>query len=97
MPGVSHRHACGAALALGIVLTSACSPEIGSEAWCHQMDQTPKSDWSLNQAGQYAKSCVIPLPGKIGSEKWCSELQRKPPADWSANDAKNFASQCLLR
>jgi hypothetical protein len=85
------------ALTFVVLSVGGCAPEVGSEAWCAQMEQTSKSDWSLEQAAEYARSCVIPHPGRPGSEKWCNELRQKPPADWSANDAKNYAAQCLLR
>lgn len=41
------------------LLVSACSPEVGSEAWCLDMEETPKGDWSMNEAGDYAKHCVF--------------------------------------
>ena len=44
--------------ALGLVL-SACAPEVGSAAWCEAMDEKPKGDWSMNEAADYAKSCVL--------------------------------------
>jgi hypothetical protein len=37
----------------------ACAPEVGSDAWCKQMKETPKSDWSANEAADYAKHCVL--------------------------------------
>jgi hypothetical protein len=89
-------------IAFAVVLTAAscvlpgCAPEVGSEGWCEQMAATPTSEWSLKDAGDYARSCVIPLPGKVGGEAWCKEIRQKAAADWSANDAKNYASQCLL-
>ena len=43
---------CGMAL-------SACAPEVGSLAWCEDMDEKPKGDWSMNEAAEYAKSCVL--------------------------------------
>lgn len=36
-----------------------CSPEVGSKAWCDAMDKKPKGEWSANDAGEYAKSCVF--------------------------------------
>jgi len=38
---------------------SACAPEVGSEAWCKKMQETPKGDWSANEAGDYAKNCLF--------------------------------------
>ena len=42
-----------------IPLLLSCSPEVGSDAWCEKMKDTPKGDWSTNDAGQYAKNCVF--------------------------------------
>jgi hypothetical protein len=36
-----------------------CEPDVGSEAWCTQMDDTPKGDWSVNEAADYAKHCLL--------------------------------------
>jgi hypothetical protein len=36
-----------------------CAPEVGSEAWCERMDETPKGDWTANQAADYARHCVF--------------------------------------
>ena len=37
----------------------ACAPEVGSDAWCEDMDEKAKGDWSTNEATEYAKSCVF--------------------------------------
>jgi len=37
----------------------ACSPEPGSTAWCAEMDETPRGDWSGNEAAEYVRSCVF--------------------------------------
>ncbi len=41
------------------LLCAACSPEVGTEKWCDNMDETPKGDWSTNDATAYAKHCVL--------------------------------------
>ena len=38
---------------------TACAPEVGSEKWCAQMKEQPKGDWTVNEAGEYAKNCVF--------------------------------------
>ncbi len=38
---------------------SACSPEIGSKEWCTAMKEKPKGDWTVNEATDFAKNCVI--------------------------------------
>jgi hypothetical protein len=38
---------------------SACSPEVGSDQWCADMKATPSGDWSVNQAKDFAKHCIL--------------------------------------
>ena len=38
---------------------TACAPEVGSEAWCNQMKEKPKGDWSTNEAADFAKHCLL--------------------------------------
>ena len=45
-------------LLLGLLLTG-CSPEVGSDAWCADMKEKPKGDWTANEAGAYTKHCVF--------------------------------------
>jgi hypothetical protein len=48
---------------MGILLLSllllACAAPVGSAAWCKQMKAKPKADWSLNQATDFAKHCLL--------------------------------------
>ena len=37
----------------------ACTPEVGTEKWCEMMDDKPNGDWSVNEATDYAKHCVM--------------------------------------
>lgn len=51
-------------LKAGVVLSvlgflTACSPEVGSEAWCADLKEKPKGDWSANEAKDFAKHCVF--------------------------------------
>ena len=50
--GISTVLAFAAALA-------ACEPEAGSERWCESMRETPRGDWSANDAIEFARSCVF--------------------------------------
>ncbi|ANG63212.1 hypothetical protein A8C75_12490 [Marinobacterium aestuarii] len=43
----------------GLLLLQGCSPEVGTEAWCKQMEAKPKGDWTVNDAGDFAKSCIL--------------------------------------
>jgi len=36
-----------------------CAPEVGSDKWCANLKEKPKGDWSLNEATDYAKHCII--------------------------------------
>jgi len=38
---------------------TACAPEVGSEAWCTDMKQKDKAEWTANQATDFAKNCVF--------------------------------------
>ena len=44
-------------LSLALVLTG-CT-EVGSEAWCNDMEQKSKGDWTTNEAKDYAKHCIF--------------------------------------
>ena len=46
-------------LALALFFIAGCSPEVGSEAWCEDMKEKPKGDWTANETGEYAKNCVF--------------------------------------
>lgn len=35
------------------------TPEVGSEAWCEQMNEKPKGDWTGNEATDYARYCLF--------------------------------------
>jgi len=37
----------------------ACSPEVGSAAWCEQMDEKSKGDWTVNEADAYVRNCIV--------------------------------------
>jgi hypothetical protein len=36
----------------------ACT-EVGSEAWCNDMEEKPKGDWTANEAADYTKHCIF--------------------------------------
>jgi Protein of unknown function (DUF3012) len=46
-------------LATILVLSLAGCTKVGSEAWCADMKEKPKGDWSTNEAGDFAKHCVF--------------------------------------
>jgi hypothetical protein len=47
------------AVLLALAFLSGCAPEVGSDAWCKLMEDKPKGDWTVNEAGDYAKHCVF--------------------------------------
>ena len=49
-----------ALVAAGFTLSlSACTPEVGSDKWCASMKEQPKGDWTANEAGDFAKHCLL--------------------------------------
>jgi len=40
-------------------LLGGCEPEVGSDAWCKKMVDTPRGDWSMNDATAFAQHCVF--------------------------------------
>lgn len=38
---------------------AACSPEVGSKEWCDGMKKKGKGDWSVSEAADFAKHCVL--------------------------------------
>jgi hypothetical protein len=79
--------------ALGL---AACAPEVGSERWCAKMKEAPARDWSLAEAGDFARHCVLPAT-TIGSKEWCEALEDVPKGDWTAKEAGDYAQHCIIR
>lgn len=42
-----------------ILLITACAPEVGTKAWCENLEKKPKGDWTANEAKDYAKHCLF--------------------------------------
>lgn len=36
-----------------------CAPEIGSDQWCANLKEKPKGDWSMNEAADFTKHCIL--------------------------------------
>ena len=43
----------------GAIFLGACSPKVGSEAWCADMKSKPKADWTANEAADFTKHCIF--------------------------------------
>jgi hypothetical protein len=48
-------------LAFILFTLTGCAPKVGSPEWCEKMSATPKGDWTANDTGEYAKSCILGL------------------------------------
>ncbi len=70
---------------------AACNP-VGSEGWCDNMKETPKSEWSLQETGDYTKYCVLGMD----PEKWCEKMEEKDKGEWTANEAADYAANCVM-
>lgn len=79
----------------GLALLSACSVEPGSETWCQQKADQPKSEWSSSDAITYARNCILEST-TIGSKDWCADLAKKPKGEWTADDAASYAKHCVI-
>lgn len=47
------------AVTASLIFIGGCSHEVGSEAWCEDMKEKPRGDWTANEAGNFARHCVI--------------------------------------
>ena len=74
---------------LSLCITS-CD-RVGSEGWCEKKKQTPKSEWTLAETGDYTKYCVLGMD----PEKWCEKMEKKDKGDWTANEAADYAANCI--
>jgi hypothetical protein len=53
-----------ASMLLGGGLVLACTPEVGSDAWCEAMGETPTGDWTANQAADFVRHCLLKAPDR---------------------------------
>jgi hypothetical protein len=42
-----------------LLSVTGCAPEVGSDAWCKKIAEKPKGEWTANEAGDYAKHCLL--------------------------------------
>lgn len=78
------------ALVLIAFSITACD-RVGSEKWCESQKEKPKSDWTLEETGDYTKYCVLGMD----SEKWCVKMEEKDKGDWTASEASDYAKNCV--
>ncbi len=48
----------GIATVIALMFTG-CAPEVGSDKWCANMKNKSKTDWSVNEATDFAKHCLL--------------------------------------
>lgn len=77
------------------LLVAACSVEPGSEKWCEQKKEQPKSEWSSSDALTYTRNCLIEGTA-VGSEGWCKDLEEKPKGEWTANETATYTKNCIM-
>ena len=78
---------------LSVFVLAACGEKIGSDAWCSKMEEKDKGDWTIEQAGDYTKYCVLGMD----PAKWCEKMERKNKGDWTASEAADYAKNCIGR
>ena len=79
------------AIVLVAFALTACSDRVGSDAWCEKQNEKPKSDWTMEETGDYTKYCVLGMD----PEKWCKDMEEKDKGDWTANEAADYAKNCV--
>ncbi|MCG9750177.1 DUF3012 domain-containing protein [Vibrio brasiliensis] len=79
---------------VALMSLTACQTEVGTQQWCDEMADKPKSEWNAQGAVDFAKHCV--LQDAVGSEAWCNDLEDTPKGDWSANQATSYAKHCVF-
>ena len=44
---------------ISVMFLVVCSPEVGSDKWCSQLDAKAKGDWTMNEAADCAEHCLF--------------------------------------
>ena len=44
---------------LTLFALGACSPEVGSKEWCDALKKKDKGNWSVNEATDFTKHCLL--------------------------------------
>lgn len=45
--------------AASVLALSACGAKVGSDAWCAELKEKPKGDWTANEAADFTKHCIL--------------------------------------
>lgn len=78
---------------LSVFALAACGEQIGSEEWCSKLEDKDKGDWTIEEAGDYTKYCVLGMD----PAKWCEKMEDKDKGDWTASEAADYAKNCIGR
>ena len=71
---------------------AACGDRVGSDAWCEKQKEKPKGEWTMEEASNYTKYCVLGMD----PEKWCEKMEEKDKGEWTANEAADYAANCVM-
>ncbi len=55
------RAGLSATLVAAVFVLGGCSHKVGSEAWCQDLKDKSRGDWTLNETADFAKFCVLRL------------------------------------
>ena len=80
-------------LLLLIAISLTACDRVGSEKWCDGMKEKPKSDWTLEETGDFTKYCVL----GVNPNNWCEKMEKKDKGDWTASEAADYAKNCVGR
>ena len=42
-----------------VAMLAACSPEFGTKAWCENLAEKTRSDWTASEATDFTKYCLL--------------------------------------
>jgi hypothetical protein len=82
-------------LVSAVVFLAACAAEPGSERWCSQKADQPKSEWSGSDALTYTRNCLVDGTS-VGSTEWCEGLADTPKGEWTGDEAASYAKHCVM-
>ncbi|CAA0116209.1 Uncharacterised protein [Halioglobus japonicus] len=78
-----------------LLLLGACSVEPGSEKWCAQKKEQPKTEWTSSDAITFASNCLLDST-TIGSKEWCEDMSDKPKGQWTADETASYTKHCII-
>ncbi len=55
------KHAKLLLLVMWLPVLAGCAPKVGSDAWCKNMQDKARGDWTINETADFAKYCILNL------------------------------------